>query len=68
MAMWSADSDVFTATAKFILELVTNRSQRLAFDVSSANGILLFREASRLVVARGRATNDSFGSPLQWPF
>ena len=34
-------------------ELVQNRSQRLTFEISSPNGILLFRESSRLVCAYG---------------
>jgi exportin-7 len=38
---------------KFIAELVLNKSERLAFDSSSPNGILLFREVSKLIVAYG---------------
>lgn len=34
-------------------ELVQNRSQRLQFDVSSPNGILLFRETSKMIVNYG---------------
>ncbi|KAG4996838.1 hypothetical protein JHK85_028277 [Glycine max] len=34
-------------------ELVLNKSQRLNFDSSSPNGILLFREVSKLIVAYG---------------
>lgn len=34
-------------------ELVQNRSQRLQFDVSSPNGILLFRETSKIIVSYG---------------
>lgn len=34
-------------------ELVQNRSQRLQFDVSSPNGILLFRETSKIIVNYG---------------
>merc|ERR1712088_1085786 len=34
-------------------ELVQNRSQRLQFDVSSPNGILLFREASKIICTYG---------------
>jgi len=34
-------------------ELVQNRSQRLHFDVSSPNGILLFRVTSQMIVAYG---------------
>ena len=35
-------------------ELVQNRSQRLHFDVSSPNGILLFRVTSEMIVAYGK--------------
>lgn len=38
---------------KFVAELVLNRSQRLIFDSSSPNGILLFREVSKLIVCYG---------------
>ena len=34
-------------------EFVLNKSQRLTFDSSSPNGILLFREISKLTVAYG---------------
>lgn len=35
-------------------ELVQNRSQRLQFDVSSPNGILLFRETSKMMANYGQ--------------
>lgn len=38
---------------KLYAELVNNRSQRLQFDISSPNGILLFRDASKLLVNYG---------------
>ena len=38
---------------KLMSELVQNRSQRLQFDVSSPNGILLFRETSKMIVNYG---------------
>eukprot|EP00058_Branchiostoma_floridae_P015574 XP_002601062.1 hypothetical protein BRAFLDRAFT_75498 [Branchiostoma floridae] len=38
---------------KLMAELVQNRSQRLQFDVSSPNGILLFRETSKMLVSYG---------------
>uniref|UniRef100_A0A7N2M263 Importin N-terminal domain-containing protein n=1 Tax=Quercus lobata TaxID=97700 RepID=A0A7N2M263_QUELO len=44
---------VTTPLLKFIAELVLNKSERLAFDSSSPNGILLFREVSKLTVAYG---------------
>ena len=36
---------------KLLAELVHNRTQRITFDTSSVNGILLFRELSRLARA-----------------
>ncbi len=42
-----ADSpSVTTPLLKFVSELAYNKGQRLTFDASSANGILLFREVS----------------------
>ncbi|KAJ1436056.1 putative exportin-7-like isoform X2, partial [Sesbania bispinosa] len=45
--------EVTTPLLKVIAELVLNKSQRLTFDSSSPNGILLFREVSKLIVAYG---------------
>lgn len=42
------------ALLKFLQELAYNKAQRVMFDQSSANGILLFRELSSVVVAYGR--------------
>lgn len=42
-----------TALLKFLQELAYNKAQRVMFDQSSANGILLFRELSSVVVAYG---------------
>merc|ERR1719203_2092859 len=42
-----------TPILKLFAELVQNRSQRLQFDVSSPNGILLFREASKIICSYG---------------
>lgn len=44
---------VTTPLLKFMAEFVLNKAQRLTFDSSSPNGILLFREVSKLVVAYG---------------
>ena len=55
--MWFHDPAVTTPVLKLFSELVTNRSQRLQFDVSSPNGILLFREASKVIVAYGKENN-----------
>lgn len=44
---------VTTPLLKFMAEFVQNKAQRLTFDSSSPNGILLFREVSKLIVAYG---------------
>jgi exportin-7 len=51
--LWWNDSSVTTPLLKFMAELVHNKCQRIAFDSSSPNGILLFREASRLLATYG---------------
>ena len=51
--LWYDEPFVTTPILKFMSELVQNRSQRLTFDISSPNGILLFRESSRLVCTYG---------------
>ncbi|KAL9235176.1 hypothetical protein vseg_009963 [Gypsophila vaccaria] len=50
---WADTPEVTTPLLKFMAEFVLNKAQRLAFDSSSANGILLFRELSKLIVAYG---------------
>ncbi|XP_028775804.1 exportin-7-B-like [Neltuma alba] len=50
---WADSPEVTTPLLKLVDELVLNKSQRLIFDSSSANGILLFREVSKLIVAYG---------------
>jgi hypothetical protein len=52
--IWTHDPTVTTPVLKFFGELVQNRSQRLQFDVSSPNGILLFREISKLICCHGK--------------
>jgi exportin-7 len=51
--VWYDEPFVTTPVLKLMAELVQNRSQRLTFEISSPNGILLFREASRLVCTYG---------------
>ncbi|EAA09181.6 AGAP004535-PA [Anopheles gambiae str. PEST] len=53
--MWAHDPTVTTPVLKLFTELVYNRSQRLLFDVSSPNGILLFRETSKLICCYGES-------------
>lgn len=51
--LWYHDPQVTTPVLKLFAELVQNRSNRLLFDVSSPNGILLFREASKIICSYG---------------
>lgn len=50
---WTDTPEVTTPLLKFVAEFVINKAQRLTFDSSSPNGILLFREISKLIVAYG---------------
>ncbi|CAM9433954.1 unnamed protein product [Ascophyllum nodosum] len=50
---WSDSPDVTTSLMKFMIEFVYNKAQRLVFDQNSPNGILLFRECSKIAVAFG---------------
>eukprot|EP00850_Spirogloea_muscicola_P007102 SM000035S13082 [mRNA] locus=s35:297618:305506:+ [translate_table: standard] len=50
---WTDTPEVTTPLLKFMAEFVMNKTQRLTFDSSSPNGILLFREVSKLIVAYG---------------
>ncbi|XP_030057838.1 exportin-7 isoform X3 [Microcaecilia unicolor] len=51
--LWYHDPACTTPVLKLMAELVHNRSQRLQFDVSSPNGILLFRETSKMMTTYG---------------
>lgn len=51
--VWYDDPVVVTALFKFLQEFVYNKGQRIYFDQSSANGILLFREASAIICSYG---------------
>ncbi len=42
-----------TPLLKFFEELVNNKSSRIVFDNVSPNGIILFKEASRVLLAYG---------------
>lgn len=39
---------------KFFAEFVHNKSQRLSFEISSPNGILMFRDTSQVISTFGR--------------
>ncbi|XP_060809252.1 exportin-7-B [Amyelois transitella] len=51
--LWFAEPSLTTPVLKLAAELAQNRNQRLHFDVSSPNGILLFRELSAIICAYG---------------
>lgn len=51
--LWAHDPAITTPVLKLFAELVHCRTQRLAGNVSSPMGILLFREASRLICIYG---------------
>ncbi|KAG9454969.1 hypothetical protein H6P81_007873 [Aristolochia fimbriata] len=53
VSQWADTPEVTTPLLKFMAEFVLNKAQRLTFDSSSPNGILLFREVSKLIVAYG---------------
>lgn len=59
--LWAHDPAVTTPVLKLFSELVQNRSQRLQFEVSSPNGILLFREASKIICCYGKCYGCMFG-------
>ncbi|KAI9359550.1 armadillo-type protein [Zopfochytrium polystomum] len=48
------DHPVANTVLRFVGEMVLNRSQRLQTDVSSPNGILLFKEASKVLRTYGQ--------------
>jgi len=50
---WWDDPQVTTPLLKFMAEFVYNKAQRITFDQSSPNGILLFREASTILCTFG---------------
>ncbi|VVD01160.1 exportin-7 [Leptidea sinapis] len=51
--LWYSEPAVTTPVLKLTAELAQNRNQRLQFDVSSPNGILLFRALSEVICAYG---------------
>merc|ERR1712190_180354 len=51
--VWWDTPEVTTPLLKFMSEFVYNKAQRISFDQSSPNGILLFREASTILVTYG---------------
>ncbi|KAJ2798242.1 hypothetical protein H4R21_004010, partial [Coemansia helicoidea] len=60
----AGDVRVQVAALKFLAELVYNRTQRMNFDVSSATGILIFREASQAIWEYGSAILRAGAAPV----
>ncbi|ORZ07865.1 armadillo-type protein [Absidia repens] len=54
MEAWAQDTNLANTLLKFMAEFVHNKNQRLNFDVSSPNGVLMFKDASQLVCIYGR--------------
>lgn len=52
------DAEMTNVLLKLWCEIVQNRSKRLEFDLSSADGILLFRETSKVVVTYGQLVSQ----------
>uniref|UniRef100_A0A8C9YD37 Exportin 7 n=1 Tax=Sander lucioperca TaxID=283035 RepID=A0A8C9YD37_SANLU len=63
--LWYHDPACTTPVLKLMAELVHNRSQRLQFDVSSPNGILLFRETSKMITTYGTVSLSLSSLSLQ---
>lgn len=60
LSAWADTPAVTTPLLKFMSEFVHNRTQRLTFDSSSPNGILLFREVSKVLVTYGTMAAGSW--------
>ena len=53
LQLWYHQPQVTSPLLKLFAELVQNRSQRLQFDSTSPSGVLLFREASKVLCSYG---------------
>lgn len=52
--VWWDEPQVVVPILKFISEFAHNKAQRIAFDLNSPNGIVLFREAAKVLSAYGQ--------------
>ena len=52
--LWWDEPQVVVPVLKFIADFAHNRQQRITFDANSPNGILLFREAVKVLSAYGQ--------------
>jgi exportin-7 len=68
MMMYHKTPEVTTPLLKLYAELVYNKAQRLTFDSSSPNGILLFRDASAMLVAYGSRVQEKVLTLGQDPY
>jgi exportin-7 len=50
---WASEPTISVPILKMMTEFVTNKNSRLQMSTSSPNGILLFRETSKMLVAYG---------------
>jgi exportin-7 len=47
--------EVMTSVYRFLDELVTSRNSRIRFDIATANGIILFKEVTQVLLGFGKA-------------
>ncbi|XP_074913217.1 ran-binding protein 17 isoform X3 [Buteo buteo] len=64
--LWYREPACTTPILKLMAEFMQNRSQRLNFDVSSPNGILLFREASKMICTYDTIVSSSCCASLDY--
>nr|XP_028578007.1 ran-binding protein 17 isoform X5 [Podarcis muralis] len=64
--LWYREPACTTPILKLMAEMMQNRSQRLNFDVSSPNGILLFREASKMICTYDTIVSSSCCASLDY--
>jgi len=53
LQLWGSIPQLSISVLKLLTEMVMNRGQRLMFEITSPNGILLFKEASKAVCIYG---------------
>lgn len=53
------DREVMTNLLKFLNELVNHKNSRIRFDVASANGVILFKEISKVIVGYGKFLTEN---------
>jgi hypothetical protein len=53
------DGEVMNNLLKFLNELVNHKNSRIRFDVASANGVILFKEVSKVIVGYGKLLTET---------